>query len=377
MSKNNNTPNHPEKKTPHELEWINLEEKPSRDAYAAGQKPRRPARDSKKPSPKKRKLNLHVIFLSLILLVFLIIALKLLFWDKRVRKDNEIESDTSLSFETEPLDSIVPLDSSGTLQFERDDELTILFLGNGSLADEKDSDTNMANIVQEKTGATVYNCAVPDSFLSMYNETYKHRYPYDAFSFYNLCTVFTVDNRQTISWAERDMGGLPDEINESLDLLESIDYSKLDILCVYYDASDCLEQRTLLDTDDPDTTGPNTFVGGLKSGIQLIQQTFPQVRIIVMSPTYAYVVGKDGKYESSLTSSLLETPLVEYVNFEQFICMQCNVSFVDNFYGTIHEKNADQYLSDNIHTNPEGNEKLADRFIYALNRFHEYDFPDA
>ena len=105
-------------------------------------------------------------------------------WDKRVRENNEKENDTTLSFDTEPLDSIVPLDSSSTDKKEADGDLRILFIGNGSLADEKDSDANLANVVQAKTGATVYNCAIPGSYMTMKNDTYKDSFIYDAFSFY-------------------------------------------------------------------------------------------------------------------------------------------------------------------------------------------------
>ena len=72
------------------------------------------------------RINFQVILLSLIALVFVTIAFKLLFWDKRVRESTERENDTTLSFDTEPLDSIVPLDSSDTSQKEKDSDLRIL-----------------------------------------------------------------------------------------------------------------------------------------------------------------------------------------------------------------------------------------------------------
>lgn len=389
--KNLNSSNH-KKQRSGEPEWIDLEKSTleeletepdaaeeeegtgsvSRKQASTG-KPasqRTPGKSSHKK--KKKQINFQVILLALIAIVFVTIAFKLLFWDKRVRQNTERENDTTLSFDTEPLDSIVPLDSSNASKKEKDDDLHILFLGNGSLADDKDSDNNIANIVQKKTGATVYNCAISGSYMSMKNDTYKNDFIYDAFSFYNLCTIFTIDNTKTISWAERDLGGLPDDVEESLELLQSIDYNELDVLCIYYDGSDYLEQRPSYNIDKE--TDPTLFCGALSAGLDLIQQFLPQVRIIVMSPTYVYAVDEDGNYTSSFTTEVLEEPMSNYIGLQSQTCMDHHVTFVDNFYGSVYEEIADDYLKDNILLNEKGHALLADRFLYALNRFNDYDF---
>ena len=304
---NQNNPTHKNRR-PKEPEWIDLETDILEDEDDTEQE-ETPVRSApkkkpagKKHSSKKKKsgFNLHIVFLTLIAIVFVVVVFKLMFWDKRVRQSTDRENDTTLSFDTEPLDSIVPLDSSSVGAKEKDDDLRILFLGNGSLADDKDSDSNMANIIQKKTGATVYNCAVPGSYMSMKNTTYKDSFIYDAFSFYNLCTIFTVGNTETISWAARDLGGLPEDVESSLELLQSIDYDELDVLCIYYDAADYLDGRPSYHIDKE--TDPTIFCGALSAGLDLIQEFLPNVRIIVMSPTYAYVVDKDGKYSSSFNT---------------------------------------------------------------------------
>lgn len=370
-----------------EPEWIDLEADISeenmlgeddrntekRSLHDTGRSPKRPA--ARGGSPKKKKktgINFHAILLVLIALVFAVIAFKLIFWDKRQHHNTEMENDTTLSFDTEALDSIVPLDATNITKKEKDDDLRILFVGNGSLAENKESDTNLANIVREKSGATVYNCAISDSYMSAQNPTYNSSYPYDAFSFYYLCTLFTFGNTDTLAWAERDLGGLPADVEESVDLLQSIDYSELDVLCIYYDGSDYLEQRVV--KDDENESDPTTFCGALNAGIALVKELLPDTRIIVMSPAYAYAVDKNGEYSSSFERTVLEEPLNFYVGMQQVTCIENNVSFVDNFYGSIYEEIAPQYLEDHITLNEKGHALLADRFLDALNRFHDYDF---
>lgn len=387
--KKQNAPIH--NKSSIEPEWIDLEADISEENMAeedwdrdekavreAGRSPKKTApqgRSPKKNPPKKKKkagINFHAVLLVLIALVFAVIAFKLIFWDKRQHHNTEMENDTTLSFDTEALDSIVPLDATSGSKKEKDDDLRILFVGNGSLAENKESDTNLANIVREKTGATVYNCAISDSYMTAKNPTYKSSYPYDAFSFYYLCTLFTFGNTDTLSWAERDLGGLPADVKESADLLQSIDYSELDVLCIYYDGSDYLEQRVV--KDEENENDPTTFCGALNAGIDLVKELLPDTRIIVMSPAYAYAVDKNGNYSSSFERNVLEEPLNFYVGMQSVTCIENNVSFVDNFYGSIYEEIAPQYLEDHIALNEKGHALLANRFLEALNKFHEYDF---
>lgn len=349
---------------PAEPEWIDLES------------PKKQAATEKTLSQKKKtEINPHIILLSLIALIFVVIAVKLLFWDKRERENTERENDTTLSFETEPNDFIVPLESaSATGKNEKDTDLRILFLGNGPLSDDKTSETNIANIIQKKSNATIYNCAIPGTYMSLKNETYTNFYPYDAFSFYSLCTLFAGGNSESISQAEQDLGSLPEDVKESVDLLQSIDYSELDVLCIYYDGADYLEQRGSAVPEDLLGQTKTTFCGALNSGLALIQEKYPHIRIIVMSPSFVYVPDQNGNYTSSFMIDILPDSISNYVGIAAQICINNNVSFVDNLYGSIYEENADEYLKDNILLNEKGHALLADRFLDALNRFHEYDF---
>jgi lysophospholipase L1-like esterase len=46
---------------------------------------------------------------------------------------------------------------------------------------------------------------------------------------------------------------------------------------------------------------------------------------------------------------------------------------VDHLYGTIHEDNAEDYLTDNLHLNKAGRELVADRFVEALYYYNTED----
>jgi hypothetical protein len=114
------------------------------------------------------------------------------------------------------------------------------------------------------------------------------------------------------------------------------------------------------------------FTGNLEASIELIKEIYPHIRIIVMSPTYAYALNPDGDYVSSDMYCYLEDyKLSTYALMVERSTSMQGVSFVDNIYGTINENNADQYLLDHINLNVAGRQKLAERFVYALQYYDE------
>ena len=362
------------KKDKDSIDWIDLDsdEKPHKKKIS------RPAPEEEEQEKGSFQFNLHYIFLGMIGLILLIVIVKLIIWNIG-EKDTTPDADDE-AFNTESMDNIVPLDSSDPNASNVDDDLNILFLGNGQLAEDKDSETNLANIIQRKTGATIYNCAIDGSYMAMKNETYKGSFPYDGLSFYNLCTVFSVGNHKLTDWVRRDYKqnegtDLPEDAAYALETLESIDYDELDVLCVYYDYHDYLEQH--LPYNDDNSSDVNTYAGALEAGLLLVKEAHPNVRIIVLSPTFIYVEDENGEYRSSYDEDVLPWQLYVYVIHEQDTCYLNNVTFVDNFYGSIYGEIADRYLEGADHVNEEGLELLADRFIYALNRFNEYKFPES
>ena len=66
-----------------------------------------------------------------------------------------------------------------------------------------------------------------------------------------------------------------------------------------------------------------------------------------------------------------EHPLSRYSMMLEQGAANYVVSFVDNFYGTINELNADEFLEDNLHLNDAGRRKVAQRFVHALEYYDE------
>ncbi len=316
----------------------------------------------------KRFINIH----TLLLLVFLITVAGLVYrfnnWGVKI-DPHLIDAEEE---RPDNLDMILPLvDEDGNILHDQDEETTIVCFGNAPFADDRDSTDNLANMIAAKTGATVYNCSISGSYLAAMNYTIDtSNHPLDAYNFYWLTQLASKsDIYSRCERAAKTLGdAAPAEAPEVYDTLWNLDFSKVDVVAIMYDASDYLAGHQMY--SDQNDTDIEQFTGNLEAGIELLQQNYPWIRIIVMSPTYAYAIDENGDYISSDKYTYGWDVLSTYAIKQQQSCSRRSVTFIDNIYGTINEDNADDYLIDNLHLNKAGRELVADRFVDAL---HYYD----
>jgi len=324
----------------------------------------------KKEAPSR--INIHIILLIVFLLFIAGIIYKI--WNYGVHVDlDEIFKDGPGTYE-DNFDTILPLfDAEGNPVYKHYGEgSTIAVFGNAPFADDRDSEDNLANMIQQMTGATVYNCSVSGSYLAAGGrELDAEAHPMDIFNFYWLCSLATGYHEDTDAQFHRGMEILgdsaPSEAWDVYNTLTSIDLSTVDVVAVMYDGSDYLAGHPMY--NDAKNTDVTQFTGNTEAGIELLHYCYPNLRIIVMSPTYAYGLDENGEYVSSDIQRYGWDVLSTYVIKQYASCSSRAVTFVDNLYGTINEDQASEYLTDHIHLNLAGRKKVAERFVYALNYF--------
>ncbi len=324
-------------------------------------------------NPKKKIgwrsfLNLHMLLLAVFLIFAGSIYFKFSNWGERI-DISEITSENS-DQNLDILDEFLPLmDKTGNI-VETGEVETIVVFGNAPFADDRDSDDNLANLIADASGATVYNCSVTGSYLASEWPFFDaNEKPMDAYCFYWLVTLATSGaNAHYYQEAANVLGeDIPPEAQEVYDTLTTLDFNSVDVIAVMYDAADYLMGHEMYDDANP--TNIQQFTGNLEAGIELLQNTYPNIRIIVLSPTYAYAIDEEtGEYVSSDMYRYGQDVLSTYVIRQYTSCTSRGVSFVDNLYGTVTEDNAQDYLIDNLHLNVEGRKLVAERFMQALNR---------
>lgn len=323
----------------------------------------------KEKSSKKRPffLSPHFLFFIALLLIILFIFYRFSNWGVKIDLDDYF-SKNEVEMQDDTLDSIFPLLDQDGKKVAMKEHPTIMFFGNDPFALDRDSEDGLVNLIQKQTGGKVYNMAISGSHLSSQGSAnYTEASPYDSFSLYWMLVYLAYKH----IWVDyHDLpalwnGNYPKEFDEVLSIMDTVDMSTVDVIAIMYDGQEYLDG--VLPYNDDNFTDINTFNGNLEASLELLQAEYPHIRIIVMSPTYAYALEEDGSFVSSDLKAYRDNyVLSSFVQREGFSATSHGVSFIDNFYGTVTEDNAHQYLEDHIHLNQNGRQLVADRFVKAL-----------
>lgn len=307
-------------------------------------------------------LNLHFVLIAAILIIACVSVYRLIRWNQGTQlSDDTDEIDTS-QFDIEVLDMILPMDASKLEGHADDGVTTILCLGNNPFSDDRDS-TGLAAQISSKTGAVVYDCAFPDSSAACKYPVYNPEYTRDHFNFFYVMECFRNNEFTAINSIANDE---PDpRFAETVEVMKTVDMDKVDVLIIMYDSTD---YNMGTPSDNPDNPHDVTaFTGGLKTTIENIKNTWPYIRIFIMSPTYAQAIDEEGNYLNGTITDMGNGTLNHYMIKEADVAMDCSVSFIDNYYGTINEDNYSEYMTDYMRYNEKGREKLAERIADIIN----------
>ena len=326
--------------------------------------------EDKAPAPAgiRRFLNVHVFFALVMIIVIGLVAYRFTHWGQRVSQ-SDIFKDGQGSYD-DSWDSILPLtDENGQMVIT--DASNIVLFGNAPFADDRDSSDSLANLIAKETGANVYNCSISGSYLAAqelnFDPTVAAMDAYCLYWLVNLATGAPIDNYY-VQAAEQLGDKTPADAEEVINTLKTLDFNTIDTVAIMYDATDYLLGNPMYNDDNP--TDPTQFTGNLEASLDVLQSLYPQIRIIVMSPTYAYAVDENGDYVSSdMYIYNNRDVLSTYVIKECYSANLHSVSFMDNLYGSITEDNAKEYLTDNLHLNVKGRKLIAKRFEYFLNYY--------
>lgn len=314
------------------------------------------------------KINFHIVFVFSMVLIICMVFLRLNAWNNRALIIDD-DDGTSTEFDVELLDNLVPYTYEGAAPKAADDMIIACF-GNAPFADDSDSSSGLANLIAAKTGATVYNFAFEDSYLSCKNAVLDAG-SNDLFSLYWLTTIFAVDNDIIV---DRYLEANPDaslERRATLSLLQNLDFNTVDVVAIMYDGSDYLDERGMYNRDDCNNI--EHFAGALQASIELMKQYYPHLEVIVLSAPYAYGLEEDGTYvDSTLKTYGDEGPLASYVQYESEACYNTFTTFLDTFYGSVSYFTADRLLEDHIHLSPEARELIAEDFMKGFNNYLKY-----
>lgn len=317
---------------------------------------------------KKFRINMHLVFLIAIVLFIIIMIIAVKNFGVYVDQD-ELFKDGEGTY-IDNYDYLVPLkdDEFNVIPLKTSDGLNIMLLGNGSFAEDRNSPDGMAHMIAEAADATVYNCSVSGSYVAWELPYLGEQNPMDVFSPYWLSLMTTDIEQADYYGAAITLLGdqAPAEAEEVRKTIKSIDYDRLDAIIIMYDATDYFMGHPVYETED--CAPIQQYIASLEATLDVLQEHHPGVRIIVLSPTYAFSdqLDENGDYISSDICTYGSEPLSRYAIAAQQACAEKGVTYVDNIYGTFNEDEAKDYLADHLHLNTAGRKKVVDRLVHAL-----------
>lgn len=197
------------------------------------------------------------------------------------------------------------------------------------------------------TGATVHNCGFGGCRM-----TYRS----DNWGAFSMCAL--ADSIVNNDWTLQDTAintsgwGMVEYFPETVTLLKSIDFSKVDIITIAYGTNDFTASVAMDNTENnKDTT---RFAGALRYSIETLLNTYPHLKIFVCSQTYRFWLDDSGAFieDSDTHENLNGTKLTDFVTKTKEVAEEYHVPYIDNYNIGMNKYNRSVYFSSTDGTHP-------------------------
>ena len=240
----------------------------------------------------------------------------------------------------------------------------IACLGDSIIGNERGA-TSITAIMEEKLGEPVYNGAFGGSTMSLRVTQDRASVTTDTLSLAKLSEAiylgdFSVQNAGVTRCSV--MEYFPEVVYK----FQNIDFAQTEILIIEHGVNDYLTGVRLDNPKDPYDV--YTFGGALRYSLEKLREAYPDLRIILVTPTYCWYLFKESNcQEVDNGSGVLE----EYVNLELAIAREYGVEVLDNFHesgiGSTGEfKEWETYTQDGLHLNEFGRGLVAERIVEKI-----------
>lgn len=249
-----------------------------------------------------------------------------------------------------------------------DIQAKVLFLGDSIVGQYRD-DTSIPALTAAQLETTVINGAFGGTTMSLQNRESRETYYHDGLSFSQLARAIAAQDfgtQQTIrtkDYVTMNFGDIVDE-------LDTVDYSSIKMVIIIYGMNDYTTGSPIGNPLDPEDCC--TMEGAMRTGISLLRQAYPELRMIFMSPTYCWFINTMGTtYETCETNDYGGGYLEEYVEAQRRVAAECGVEFLDlyhDFYPHEEYQEWSIYTEDGMHPNEAGRQKIAQALAEYLQK---------
>ncbi len=219
--------------------------------------------------------------------------------------------------------------------------------------------------LQELLGRRVYNAALGGTAMARQAEDRRMDYGKSALSLAGLVKAVQAGDfgpQRTLRIRENAVDYFP----EVIEGLAEVDFSQVDTVLIQYGLNDYHNGTRIDDPEDP--YDEYTFLGALRTGVRSLREINPDLRILLVTPTYAWLIYSDPPRTYQEVDQG-EGVLGDYVEALLQAARELDLEVIDVYHDFYpHEQWEDWklYTTDGLHPNEAGRRKLAERIAEAV-----------
>lgn len=243
----------------------------------------------------------------------------------------------------------------------------IVMLGDSALGECRD-ETSVVSRLSALLGENVFNGAFGGTGMSHMDSEKQLANVNECLSMVSLSRSI-VSGDFGVQQSTRIRESMTFYFEETIDALEKIDFASVDILFLAHGVNDYHAGVPIRNEQDPYDT--YTFTGAIRSTVEILQEKYPDMRIILMTPTYTWYPFHELPHLTCEEYNLGGGVLEEYVNAELALAESLGVEVIDNYHELYpHEKWSDWelYTNDGLHPNEAGRELMAQKIYDYLQK---------
>jgi lysophospholipase L1-like esterase len=238
-------------------------------------------------------------------------------------------------------------------QKEKPLECPVVLFGDSVIANDYVG-KELDELLSDALGKEVFNAGFGGSYLCNQNTDFYDTCGDESLSMEEL-SMSIVSGSFLAQKTAIERASRLDYYEARLDALSKVDFDKTEVIILEHGVNDYAMQIP-----------PEQFEETLRSIIHRFQEHYPEMEIVICSPSYCYIV-RDGENLYCDTYEMGPHTLEEYVNVEQKVCAEEHIVFVDNYHDSlINKESLEAYSLDGLHLNEEGRTLIAENIVKAL-----------
>jgi len=238
----------------------------------------------------------------------------------------------------------------------------IITFGDSVFGEVRD-ETAVPARLQELLGKSVYNAALGGTCAARLDAERQLDYGRDSLSLTGLAKSVWADDfgvQQAVRMRESNTEYFP----EVIDGLATVDFTQVEMVLIQQGLNDYHAGTVIENPEDP--YDEYTFLGALRSAVSALRKRMPDVRIVLITPTYTWYTA------TGLTCEEMDQGggvLEDYVDAELRLGAELAIEVVDVYHDFLpHERWEDweRYSRDGLHPNEAGRELMAQKIAEAI-----------